>query len=149
MRWPLSLLLPLLLQGSLPCEETCTCAFLTPEQRVAHADAVFVGEVISVRESAPTGTRTRGHFPPRWALVRPVFGWKGVPTDLVELPAGDGPDCLVDFRPGQRYLVFAGGSGRELGTTWCRGTVSMTSQSALDALHVLGTPPPDPSTTPP
>lgn len=136
-RWSFALLVPFLLSGHRPCVEFCSCVRLTTTQKIASADAIFVGEVIDVRETRRPARRGEP-VTVRIARLRPTLMWKGEIPDTIPLPSGDGPDCLVSFRPGERYLILADLLEGEWDTSWCAGSTSTMTPQALDLLAELG-----------
>lgn len=134
-----ALALSFVASAPLPCTALCSCAPLTAAQRFSSADAVFIGTVLSVRE-AKAGDTDRGYVP-EWATIRPDAGWKGVPRSPIELPSGFGPDCLVSFKAGEQYLIYAdqGPSGK-YATSWCAGSASIAERQGSLAVAILGAP---------
>ena|SRR2546429_9588227 len=77
------------------------------------ADAVFVGSVASVIDSAtPLASRPSMVVHTRRVLLVLERGWKGALSDSLVVWTGNGAgDCGYPFKVGERYLVFAVSSG--------------------------------------
>jgi hypothetical protein len=124
-----------------PCEAGfCSCVPLDVAAAVQAADAVFVGSVVSVRDTMVDRGSTHGAWRMRRVTLRVVRSWKGAETrDAVVLTGmGDG-DCGFPFERGQSYLVYA--HSRDpgvLSASICGRTRSL--QRAAADLEELGTP---------
>jgi hypothetical protein len=98
--------------------EACDC--FEPEDlkaAVAAADAVFVGEVVSVdvEENATLP-------PPQFVRFKATEAWKGVRSADVGVATGGDGDCSAfRFEVGKRYLVFAKRDPQTLSTGLCMG----------------------------
>lgn len=134
----------LLLAASVPgaCEppRVCTCATPTIEQAYAQSDAVFSGVVLSVGRVADWSAAVVQELPddehgmPRVSVgvgsagvreipvtLRVTRAWKGTAAgDTVTVL--DSEVCGVSFRPGEEFLVYAGGDGGPLYTSPCNRT---------------------------
>ena len=90
----------------------CSCSESSSCQRLGSASAVFVGEVLEVSKGRQG----------RVARIRVLRSWKGQPAEIVTVstPWDEGM-CGVAFRPGERRLVYASGTERNLGTSICDG----------------------------
>ena len=119
------LLLPLIIVTT-PCPTLCTCVPLTTEQKYRLADEVFLAEVVALEEIP----NTRGEGSSTWAIVQVTRRIKGEPPTQLGLPSGLGPDCLVDFQLGERYLVFANRHGDQRATSWCAGSALLLTEHA-------------------
>lgn len=86
-----------------------SCALPQPvEQEFAESTAVFVGRVIATE--VRTGRESEASTVATFAVER---AWKGVSASTVEVATCGGGNEIctvaVEFRVGERYLVFAGG----------------------------------------
>jgi len=120
----------------------CMCEVLSPEEQLRVSDAVFSGEVASVKEA------TSGDTSPSPETGLPVGGpitfeveesWKGdMAKQVVVLGYGEGGSgCGVYAREGERYLVYARrGEDGTLRTSTCDGTKPLAA--AKDDLRALG-----------
>jgi hypothetical protein len=120
------------------CAPTLACVCELPLKRVslktavskAKADAavVFSGKVIEIDEAT---------------VKFSVEGlWKGAPAHEIIMANGAGgsivSDCAYRFELGEEYLVYASGSGAELGTNKCSRTRPLGSASAeIEVLEKL------------
>ena len=115
----------------------CTCELppvgITPKQAISQArdksKAVFSGKVVEVIQN------------PQFLYVEVRFkvesSWKQVRTDELIIRTGRGGDCGYRFEVGQRYLVYAYGSGESrLETNICQRTREL--DDAEEDLRVLG-----------
>jgi hypothetical protein len=90
-----------------------------------HADAVFVGRVVSRKDTvsvfgdAATGLRR----PSRITSFQVARWWKGPVADTVRVQSGlGGGDCGIPFVVGKTYAVFANWFDGHLNTGLCSGT---------------------------
>ncbi len=117
-------LFPLLTNG-------CTCEIHgdgSPRSFMRHAKAVFVGEVLEVRETTPA---ERKEVPSPFERFRVERYWKGIKTIEITVHT-DLHGCGPNLEVGKRYLVYA--MGKELETARS-GTKELTGASAdLQAL---------------
>lgn len=127
---------------ALPCDAGfCSC--VGPQDvatAVQLAGAVFVGRVVSVRDTRVGDGSAHGPWPMRRVTLRVKRAWKGAETqDVVVLTGRGGGDCGFPFERGKTYLVYAhrmdsGG----LGAGICGRTASL--QRAAEDLEELGPP---------
>ena len=121
----------------------CTCARVSPEEGLRESEAVFSGEVVDIDADADEDFVPG---PPPLHLDPVTFeieeSWKGISEGQQQVVVrGDGPgaSCGIQFREGERYLVYAyrGGEGEDgpLGTGVCEGTKPLAV--AEDDLRVL------------
>src|SRR5689334_19206597 len=127
----------------------CSCAESSLTERLAHASAVFTGQVISLRQNP----RTRGsslrlgkglvRLPGVTSVkyrFRVLRSWKNAQGKTVEVwSTTEGSMCGYSFEPSQQYLVFAlrGRDGR-LWTGLCAGNeLAVSARARLDSLAVL------------
>jgi hypothetical protein len=84
---------------------------------VSSADAVFVGEVVSI------DVKDNGYSnPPQIVRFKATEAWKGVRSPDVTVSTGGVWDCEeFAFEAGKRYLVFAKRSREGLSTAQCMG----------------------------
>lgn len=122
-----------------PCATgACSCA--TPRDvpsALRTADAVFTGEVVSVR----TISVGRGDMRRQVKRVRlwVNLSWKGVDNGSISVITGMGDaDCGFDFRRGESYLVFASRADGGLNTGICGRTAEL-ARAAAD-VRALGPP---------
>lgn len=116
----------------------CSCVRSSSEEQLQRSDAVFLGEVVSVREDSPPLPEDG---PP---LGGPIIfdveeSWKGVPEEQVTVRGdGPGPSCLLETQKGERYLVYAryGKEDGPLETNVCDWTKPLVH--AQDELRALG-----------
>jgi hypothetical protein len=106
------------------------------EQRISEefkdSIAVFEGKVKSIFDFH-TNDRSQSE---RRVIFTVTKAWKGVNSKEVLILTGfGGGDCGYEFEVGKSYLVYAGGSPQQLGTTICHRTSSI--QYAYKDLHVL------------
>jgi len=84
---------------------------------VSAADAVFVGEVVSVDVGSNATLPS-----PRFVRFKATEAWKGVRTaDVGVATGGDGECSAFRFEVGKRYLVFAKRDSQTLSTGLCMG----------------------------
>ena len=110
----------------------CDC-FDPPDVKAAvgSADAVFVGEVVSVHVGN-NGTLP----PPQIVRFKATEAWKGIRASDVTVATGGAGDCsLFAFEPGKRYLVFAKRLREELSTGLCMGNVWVWREAVLDDIR--------------
>lgn len=90
----------------------CSCTNEpTFERAVQSSDAIFLGEVIEVRDAAPQYSGAV------WAVIRVDAAWKGAPPETVEVLTGENSAiCGFPFRPALLYLVYA--FRADAGTPW-------------------------------
>ncbi|MBB6345904.1 hypothetical protein ACWGH8_29370 [Nonomuraea muscovyensis] len=101
----------------------CSCARLTPKQRVAGAAAVFTGTVTEVRlvEPVEDGGKVT-------ATLRADQVYKGEIALSAEVSSRvQGPACGFPFRTGERYLIFAHAEGEALTTSSCSGNLTVAA----------------------
>jgi len=101
------------------------------------SDAVFMGVVLAVRDSAESEWNGSRGVPVRIANVHVETSWKGVPADtVVDVRTGRSEgDCGFAFEPEHRYLVFA--HGPVLKTGICdRTTFVRFERGLIDSLGV-------------
>lgn len=113
----------------------CSCVG-QPSVRAAHADAdaVFLGTVLSVRDT--TLSEDGLTYSARAATLRLVRPYKGrLPARFTVLTGHGGGDCGFDFQPGVRYLVYAEGGSGGLTTGICSRT--RTAAEAREDLAAL------------
>ncbi|MFG3441611.1 hypothetical protein ACGF0J_30585 [Nonomuraea sp. NPDC047897] len=136
----------------------CSCARLTPKQRVAEAAAVFTGRATEVRLVEPTEDGGKVT-----ATLRADHVYKGEVGLLAEVSSRvEGPACGFEFRVGERYLIFAHADGEALTTSSCSGNLTvpaggrplrlsadapMVTRALLAALGTAGPPPTHPPLT--
>jgi hypothetical protein len=114
---------------------SCTCEIHgdgSPESSRRHAKALFIGEVLEVRE-ATKGERedSSNSFIVR---MRVEGYWKGIKSREVNVET-DMTGCGPYFRVGEKFLVY--GMGRRLETA-CSGTRKL--EYADKDLRILGKP---------
>lgn len=101
----------------------CTCqAELSVAYSRGLADAVFVGEVLSIRDRSFGAGGRSGKYIGRVARLRVLTAWKGVaPGTILKMFTGHGGDCGYDFGRSSRHLVYATrwGNKTELTTNIC------------------------------
>lgn len=121
-------LVSLVVQGT---SHACSCMPYSPAEQIEISDAVFVGTPISQVDTA--GGEGGGL---RWSFdVETVHkGEVGATTSLET--AGDSAACGIEFREGERYLVFATGQDR-IGANLCSGTGPVDRADA-ETLALLG-----------
>ncbi len=109
----LSALLLLLLPSLASVASACTCGGQAPCEAYAGASVVFVGVVTktglksiprSVPENAMSTTFKTGDVTSAQFKVEEAF--LGVRAAQIEI-WGEGTNCDYEFKPGERYLVFA------------------------------------------
>lgn len=99
----------------------CSCARLTPRQRVAEAAAVFTATATEVRLIEPVD-----HGGKVTATLRADQVYKGEVGRVAEVSTrAQGPACGFPFRTGERYLIFAGADGDALTTSSCSGNLTV------------------------
>lgn len=117
----------------------CTCSLPDPgkslRKQVAEerneSRAVFVGEVVEVT-SDPNLLEVEVKF-------KVERSWKGFRASEITITTGrGGGDCGYRFEIGERYLVYASGSEKQLGTNICQRTALLVD--AKDDLKLLGKP---------
>lgn len=127
------------LSAAAPCVRPFCDCFPPPFPLPARdaAAAVFVGEVVSVRDSVLSFGKDWG------ALARIVrfsvrASWKGVEADTVTVATTS--SCGYEFEAGKPYLVYATrrGERRPLETSICHRTAP--EDRAADDLRALGEP---------
>jgi hypothetical protein len=122
------------------CAPTLACVCDLPLKRVSlktagskaktTARVVFSGKVIEIDEAT---------------VKFSVEGlWKGAPAQEIILPNSAGgsivSDCAYRFELGERYLVYASGSGIQLNTNKCsRTTVLGNAGTDIEALEKMKT----------
>ena len=110
----------------------CGCEPLTAKESKKQAEAVFTGTVIDAYKERSTEGE-------EWRVRLSVEDfWKGDPgEEVIVYTAGE---CMVNFEPGKKYLVFAArqaGRGRLI-TEVCRNTATLDARS--EELSKLGKP---------
>jgi hypothetical protein len=142
----------LMLSGAEPafCRTRCTC--LRPLQQPLEeavpeaaraADAVFQGRVL--RTESPGASLEAAARGTAWDELRVYVAvqrqWKGAPADTaVVITSSQSFMCGVDLRPGQEYLIYAGGTeAGELATSSCSRTAPLqkVKREELRLLHRL------------
>lgn len=86
----------------------CTCAEVKPDEALVAAKLVFAGEVLRVKErQRPAGIL--GPIEYREANQFKVLeSWKGADqTEQIVFDSGSDASCGIDFKEGERYLVYA------------------------------------------
>lgn len=99
----------------------CSCARLTPKQRVAAAAAVFTATATEVRLVEPMegGGKVT-------ATLRADQVYKGEVGRVAEVSTrAQGPACGFAFRTGERYLIFAHADRDALTTSSCSGNLTV------------------------
>ncbi|HEV3048748.1 MAG TPA: hypothetical protein VGX50_00480 [Longimicrobium sp.] len=94
-----------------PCETgVCRCTPPPDVQSARDASAaVFTGTVLSVRDTM-IGRGAEHPFRMRAVTLQVDRAWKGVDSRTFVVLTGTGSgDCGFPFRPGESYLVYAGG----------------------------------------
>ncbi len=126
----------------------CSCGMGTPEERLQGSDAVFSGVVVDVDKGYAVESDVKGgtlsSLLARGSLAPVTFdveeSWKGVSEGPVAVRGyGSGVSCDIEFRGGERYLVYADSKQEEdvpLGTGLCAGTKRL-DQARRD-LQALG-----------
>ena len=131
-------LVALALAAAAPRALACSCTPpAEPDAERAHADAVFVGRVVSVEP------REAAHFPRLAVRFALQSVWKGLPEgDEVTLTtAADSAACGYHFEEGQDYLVYAYESeGGPAGLTTGLCTRNAPLDRAQEDLAAFGTP---------
>lgn len=141
MRGILAVLISAALAAGLPSvAEACSCAPPqgTARDSLAARDAVFSGRVVGLRlpRRGPDGHREEGTLIASFEVER---SWKGRFGQGVEVrTAISSAACGFPFRLGQRYLVFASGHPKLLGTNLCARTAALVESE--QALRELGEP---------
>ena len=117
----------------------CTCSLPDPAKSLRkqvtearnESRAVFVGEVVAV-SSDPNALAVEVKF-------KVQRSWKGSRASEITITTGrGGGDCGYRFEIGQRYLVYASGTEKQLGTNICQRTAHL--DDAKDDLKLLGKP---------
>lgn len=119
----------------------CSCGKIgSPMEELKKHRAVFIGEVISIRQPMMKKLRnSKGRFYERGPVVEVKFrvekAWKGVEgeTFVVQTNFPDGASCGWDFKERQSYLVYAYGS--QLTVSYCSRTTPLNS--AQEDIKVL------------
>ena len=143
-----TVLLPMLLFGNPPPRSACTCllpAGSPREQATAaleQADAVFVGRVLSITDTAAadSGDLVSIVWSTRKVIVRVDSLWKGHATDSIIVWTGrGGGDCGYPFRVNAVYLIFADSrDSTSYFTTIC--TLTEDRPRAASIINALGAP---------
>lgn len=135
----LNLLLSVLLLSSTPaCDEpsVCRCRPISVEEALEQADGVFTATVVSVREVSNEADGRPGLGSE--VRLRVHAAWKGVDSADVVIRTY-GTSCDMEFRPGERYLVFGDADADgAFHTTYCSGTRRIEPNAEnTDALGAL------------
>ena len=96
---------------------------LTPEQKMAPYEAVFLGKVIQIDDP--------GEYSGKSVILEVYSSWKGVSKSQVRVRTGSGNgDCGFTFQINTTYVVYAYGSvaDNELGTTICSSTARVANE---------------------
>jgi len=82
----------------------CSCTQLpSVEKELERSNAVFSGKVIGVREK-----RSLNGNASKLVLFEVTSTWKGVEQSQIMITTGlGGGDCGIDFKEGEKYLVYA------------------------------------------
>lgn len=105
----------------------CSCADnITPSQRLASSNAVFVGKVTNVDmfQGQVSG-----------ATLEVQQAWKGISTSSVHVSTWPNTDCNFEFAKDQTYLVYSYGKDA-FSVNACSGT--KTIAYAYEDLRALG-----------
>jgi len=104
-----------------------------PKEMERRAKAVFVGEIIKLREATPEDERN--HSSPYVFRVRVERYWKGVTTPEISISAMDGPPgcCGIELKVGEKYLIYAVYKDLRIACTRTRPL-----ESAAEDLKALG-----------
>ena len=97
----------------------CTCEVYgdgSPRSRMHYAKAVFVGEVLEVREA--TKSEREEYSDAYMGRMRVDRYWKGIKSGEINIET-DMIGCSPCFRVGEKFLVY--GRGKRLNTA-CSGT---------------------------
>lgn len=110
----------------------CTCEIYgdgSPRSKMHHAKAVFVGQVLEIREAT---TSEREEYSNAYIVrLRVERYWKGTKTNEVNVET-DMTGCGPYFRVGEKFLVY--GMGKRLNTA-CSGTRKLEyAEKDLEAL---------------
>lgn len=111
--------------------EACSCVPPTSELK-DEADVVFVGEVVSV--DAQDSGQSQGA---RVAVLTVVERFKSAAAEILSIRTSkSAATCGVEFRVGERYLVFAFEDAGRLETGLC-STLNTKASLAQELLGVL------------
>ena len=98
------------------------------------SQAVFVGEVTEIIAPKTTSGEEAWTAEVRFKVLQT---WKGITTETVKVfTANRCCICGYEFAVGERYLVYAYSSNKDLGTSFCTRTKTL-SEASKD-LKVLG-----------
>lgn len=124
----------------------CSCAMASVEEQAQRADAIFVGQVVDVRDTAPVDGMVSSGDPVSYvvAVTRVYKGEVGATQEVVS--ARSGASCGLELPDSGSVLFFAtgdpGAPPAQLSAGLCGGTVAAT---AAPAMLGDGQPPPEAS----
>lgn len=123
----------LILAGGVAEVSACICGKAATCERFNNAGAIFVGEAIEVIQE------NRGSWKTESTIFHVKERFLG-PTDKeIRVQNKSGFSCDVEFKKGETYLIFAGGSEAEgFGTGFCNGNLPIAfAEKELGELRTL------------
>jgi hypothetical protein len=132
MRWTVLFVSLILVAGFADETAACVCSSTSPCAAYGRADAVFIGDVVDVRDTGKDGLAA--------VQLRVVQSGKGAPSagQLVTVEAPEGTSCSLGFGDGQRWMIFAssGSDGRR--TDPCQGSFQLSPAARMPELPARG-----------
>jgi hypothetical protein len=118
-----------------PIVQACGCVEASVQAKREHADVIFRGTIVELREAkeSATGLRSMGHDTHKIAIFRVSRVWKGEVGETFEMPAIEETTACIGFWPtylkiGSDLLVYARRFETEYYTGVCGGHKLVTDQ---------------------
>lgn len=123
----------------------CSCAMpASVAEELGRSDVVFDGTVVSGSKPSKLFMQSSGD-PVIWSFQAHEI-WKGQVASAIKVKsAQSGASCGYEFQEGQRYIVYARGTGDDLEVSLCSRTSLQTAASSDIAELGSGSIPPAPS----
>jgi hypothetical protein len=148
MSWKVIGCVTLLLCGGVRQARACSCLFEPLPQAVSSTDYIFVGTILSRRDTPPHPSGSISSMDPAYFAVTVERTLKGVPlSPTTVVTARESASCGYPFQEGTRYLIFgsrstgtAGGRSpaeSEVATNLCTRTTDQEVDEAVGQVEAL------------
>lgn len=116
----------------------CSCMLGDAEQKLAEAEHVFIGQVISITHK---GTKNSFGDEETQVIFKVLESWKGQTNKITLDTANNGVGCIgYWFKSHNIYLVYAYRvDGKQLDTYYCGGVYPITNIEFIAEIIALNT----------
>lgn len=119
----------------------CSCAVADTDRSIAGSDHIFAGTVVERRETPPRLGGGRSSADPVYYVFEVDRAWKGDVYEKTTLYSEAGSEsCGMEFKQGEKYLVFAQQGNKMATSGFCSGNETYTGGADPAVVQKLGAP---------